>query len=40
MEEFLLRYSQTANQMRDDLRGLSLTADEFRTLFRSRDPIC
>lgn len=39
MEEFLLRYSSTAYQMRDDLRGLELTPDEFRVLFRARDPI-
>ncbi|MEO7678726.1 MAG: hypothetical protein ABIV39_18380 [Verrucomicrobiota bacterium] len=39
MEEFLLRYSSTGYQLRDELRGLNLTPDEFRTLFRARDPI-
>jgi hypothetical protein len=39
MEEFLLRYSQTAFQMRADLRGVELTPDEFRNLFHARDPI-
>ena len=39
MEEFLLRYSQTAFQMRSELRGLDATPEEFRTLFQARDPI-
>lgn len=39
MEEFLLRYSQTATKMRSDLRGLNLTPDEFKTLFRQTDSI-
>jgi hypothetical protein len=37
LEEYLLRYSQTADQMRDDLRGYSADADEFRRIFRARD---
>lgn len=39
MEEFLLRYSSTAYQMRSELLGLELTPDEFRNFFRARDPI-
>lgn len=39
MEEFLLRYSSTAYQMRSDLRGLNLSQEEFRALFRARDAI-
>lgn len=39
MEEFLLRYSATAFQIRDELRGLDMTPDQFRNLFRARDPI-
>jgi len=39
MEEFLLRYSQTAKELREDMRGLNLSPEEFRALFRGRDPI-
>lgn len=39
MEEFLLRYSSTAYQMRSELRGLDFTPDEFRNFFRARDPL-
>lgn len=39
MEEFLLRYSSTAFQMRDEFRGLDLSPDEFRQLFHERDAI-
>jgi hypothetical protein len=39
MEEFLLRYSNTAFQMRSDLRGLDLSKEEFRALFHARDSI-
>src|SRR5690606_22566425 len=39
MEEFLLRYSDTAERMRSELRGLELSPDEFRTWFRLRDPL-
>ncbi|MEO5804284.1 MAG: hypothetical protein ABIR24_12215 [Verrucomicrobiota bacterium] len=39
MEEFLLRYSNTAFQMRSELRGLEMTSEEFRALFHSRDSI-
>ncbi len=37
MEEFLLRYSSTAYQMRDELRGLDFSPEEFRNMFRARD---
>ncbi len=39
LEEFLLRYSETAKKMREELRGVSLTPEEFRALFRARDPM-
>ena len=39
MEEFLLRYSQNALQLRNELRGLEPTPDEFRRIFRSLDPL-
>ncbi len=39
MEEFLLRYSNTAFQMRSELRGLDLSKEEFRALFQARDSI-
>lgn len=39
MEEFLLRYSQTAIDMRREYRSLNLTADEFRQIFRERDSV-
>lgn len=39
MEEFLLRYSHNSTKLRQDLRGLDLTPDEFRKVFRSIDPI-
>lgn len=39
MEEFLLRYSQTAKDLRGELRGLNPTPEEFRALFRARDPL-
>ncbi|MDB6020865.1 MAG: Peptidoglycan-binding LysM [Pedosphaera sp.] len=39
LEEFLLRYSQTAASLRERLRGIDLTPDEFRNLFRSTDPL-
>jgi hypothetical protein len=37
LEEYLLRYSSTADQMREELRGFGANADEFRRLFRVRD---
>jgi hypothetical protein len=39
MEEYLLRYSPTAEQLRRDLRGFEPTADEFRQIFRNQDPV-
>jgi LysM repeat protein len=39
LEEFLLRYSQTAADLRAKLRGVEVTPDEFRALFRARDPV-
>ncbi|HXT10767.1 MAG TPA: LysM domain-containing protein [Candidatus Angelobacter sp.] len=42
LEEYLLRYSQTANDLRAQLGKLkyfNATADEFRAIFRATDPI-
>ena len=39
LEEFLLRYSSTAADMRSQLRDFNVTPDEFRAIFRLRDPI-
>lgn len=39
MEEFLLRYSQTAQDLREEMRGLDPTPEEFRALFQARDAI-
>ncbi|HZV35964.1 MAG TPA: hypothetical protein VFB72_15420, partial [Verrucomicrobiae bacterium] len=39
LEEFLLRYSQTAADLRTRLRGVQVTPDEFRNLFRIVDPV-
>ena len=39
MEEFLLRFSQTAMNLRNQLKGFEATPDEFRAMFRARDPI-
>jgi len=39
LEEFLLRYSQTAASLRERLRGVNITPDEFRELFRTTDPL-
>lgn len=38
MEEFLLRYSHNSSKLRLDMRGLDLTPDEFRKIFRGIDP--
>jgi LysM repeat protein len=38
-EEYLLRYSQTASDLRSQLTGLDVTPDEFRSLFRATDSI-
>lgn len=37
LEEYLLRYSDTAENLRDQLRGFGTTAEEFRRIFRARD---
>ncbi|MDB6056609.1 MAG: hypothetical protein JWO95_453 [Verrucomicrobiales bacterium] len=39
MEEYQLRYSPTANQLRDELHGMDLNPDEFRALYKERDQI-
>jgi LysM repeat protein len=39
LEEFLLRYSLNANQLRQRLSGLDVTPDEFRAIFRKVDQI-
>jgi hypothetical protein len=39
LEEYLLRYSPTANQLRDEIRGMAVSPEEFRALFRERDEI-
>jgi hypothetical protein len=39
LEEYLLRYSSNAQNLRNELRGLDLSAEEFRTIFRIRDPL-
>jgi LysM repeat protein len=39
LEEFLLRYSENANQLRRELAGLNASPEEFRTLFRAIDGI-
>ena len=38
IEEFLLRYSQNSSKLRQDMRGIDLTPDEFRKIFRATDP--
>jgi len=39
LEEFLLRYSSTAADLRHQLRDFDVTPDEFRSIFLLRDPI-
>ena len=39
MEEFLLRYSYNAHQLRSELRGFEPTPDEFRKIFRGIDAL-
>ena len=39
MEEFLLRYSHNAHQLRNELRGFDPSPEEFRKIFRAIDPI-
>lgn len=37
MEEYLLRYSDVAQNLRREFQGFELTPDEFRNIFRARD---
>jgi hypothetical protein len=39
LEAYLLRYSHNAQQLRAELRGFHATPEEFRNIFRVRDPI-
>ncbi|MCP5523568.1 MAG: hypothetical protein H7A46_18680 [Verrucomicrobiales bacterium] len=39
LEEYLLRYSRTANELRDRTSELDLGPEEFRALFRALDPL-
>jgi hypothetical protein len=39
LEEYLLRYSSSAKKLRAKLRGLDVSPDEFRNLFRAADPL-
>lgn len=39
MEEFLLRYSHNAHELRTQLRGFEATPEEFRKVFRAIDPM-
>jgi hypothetical protein len=38
-EEFLLRYSPAAQQLREQMRGMDLSAEQFRDLFNAVGPI-
>ena len=37
LEEYLLRYSATSQNLREELRGLGADAEEYRRIFRARD---
>lgn len=39
LEEYLLRNSRVARNLRDSLQGLELSPDQFRTLFRASDSL-
>jgi hypothetical protein len=39
LEEYVLRYSNNATALRNELRGLNAAPEEFRTLFRACDTI-
>lgn len=39
LEEYLLRYSASADRLRAQLRGFEATPDEFRALFRAREQL-
>jgi hypothetical protein len=39
LEEYLLRTSDLASELRDSLRGVEVTSEEFRAMFRALDPL-
>lgn len=39
LEEYLLRYAPTATQLRSTLSGIEISPEEFRSLFRTLDPL-
>lgn len=39
LEEYLLRYSYNARQLRDSITDVNLTPEQFRALFRARDAL-
>jgi hypothetical protein len=39
LEEYLLRYSYNGQNLREETRGLGISPDEFRKIFRARDEI-
>lgn len=39
LEEYLLRYSNNANDMREQLRGFGASQEEFRAIFRATDSL-
>jgi hypothetical protein len=39
LNEYLLRYSPTAQRLRDQTRGFNLSPDQFESLFEAADPI-
>jgi hypothetical protein len=39
VEEFVLRYSHNSYRLREELRGLEPTPEEFRKIFRATDPL-
>jgi hypothetical protein len=39
LEEFLLRFSFNSSKLRSDMRGIELTPEEFRKIFRAIDPL-
>jgi hypothetical protein len=39
LEEYLLRFSQSASDLRHELQGFDVTPDEFRKIFRATDAI-
>lgn len=39
LEEYLLRHSYNSNVLREELRGFGANSNEFRAIFKARDPI-